>query len=35
MSKEEGEESSMPHREKSIAKQHMTRRVGMHSQRGV
>jgi len=34
MSKEGEEESSVPHREKSTAKQYMTRRVGRHSKRG-
>jgi len=33
MSKEEGEESSMPYRGKSTVKQCMTKRVGKHSQR--
>jgi len=34
MSKEGGEESSMPHRGKSITKQHTTKRVRKCSQRG-
>jgi len=34
MSKERGEESGIPHRGKSAAKQHMTKRVGKYSQRG-
>jgi len=34
MSKEGGEESGTPYREKCAAKQCMTKRVGKHSQRG-
>jgi len=34
MSEEEREESSVPHRGKSAARQHMTRRVRKHSKRG-